>query len=153
MKNNIWFFAACVLMFFVGYSLNDAANSFPKYKVAVIDVSQVLSKSSEVQTLQRSQEKDMEELNTLISKAQNELLNENDKTKLLQKEAVYRKEIETKKLKMEKEYNSKLAKINENIKSLISKEAKKSNYNLVLPTGMVISGGEDITENVVKQMK
>ena len=153
MKNNIWFFAACVLMFFVGYSLNDAAVSFPKYKVAVIDVSQVLSKSSEVQTLKRSQEKDMEELNTLISKAQNELLNENDKTKLLQKEAVYRKEIETKKFKMEKEYNSKLAKINENIKSLISKEAKKSNYNLVLPTGMVISGGEDITENVVKQMK
>ena len=47
----------------------------------------------------------------------------------------------------------KITKINENIKSLISKEAKKSNYNLVLPTGMVISGGEDITENVVKQMK
>ena len=153
MKNNIWFFVACVLVFFVGYSLNDAAVSFPKYKVAVIDVPQVLSKSSEIQDLQRAQQKDMEELNILISKAQNELLNEPDKTKLLQKEATYRKEIETKKSSMEKEYNVKLAKINDNIKSIISKEARKSNYNLVLPTGMVISGGDDITANVVKHMK
>lgn len=153
MRNNIWFFVACVLVFFVGYSLNDAAVSFPKYKVAVIDVPQVLSKSSEIQDLQRSQQKDMEELNILISKAQNELLNEPDKTKLLQKEATYRKEIETKKNNMEKEYNVKLAKINDNIKSIISKEARKSNYNLVLPTGMVITGGDDITESVVKHMK
>lgn len=153
MRNNIWFFIACVLVFFVGYSLNDAAVSFPKYKVAVIDVPQVLSKSSEIQDLQRAQQKDMEELNILISKAQNELLNEPDKSKLLQKEATYRKEIETKKNSMEKEYNVKLAKINDNIKSIISKEARKSNYNLVLPTGMVITGGDDITESVVKHMK
>ncbi len=153
MRNNIWFFVACVLVFFVGYSLNDAAVSFPKYKVAVIDVPQVLAKSSEIQDLQRAQQKDMEELNILISKAQNELLNEHDKTKLLQKEATYRKEIETKKNIMEKEYNVKLSKINDNIKSIISKEAKKSNYNLVLPTGMVISGGDDITDSVVKHMK
>ncbi len=153
MKNNIWFFIACVLVFFVGYSMNDAAVSFPKYKVAVIDVPTVLSKSSDIQDLKRSQEKGMEELNILISKAQNELLNEHDRTKLIQKEAAYRKEIETKKSNLDKEYTTKLAKINDNIKSIISKEAKKSNYNLVLPTGMVISGGDDITENVVKQIK
>ena len=54
---------------------------------------------------------------------------------------------------MDKEYSLKLAKINDHIRSMISKEAKKSNYNLVLPTGMVISGGDDITVNVIKQMK
>ncbi len=95
----------------------------------------------------------MEELNILISKAQNELLNEPDKSKLLQKEAAYRKQIETKKKEIDEKYNSKLAKINDNIKNVINKEAQKSNYNLVLPTGMVISGGEDITDNVVKKMK
>ena len=41
---------------------------------------------------------------------------------LLQKEAVYRKEIETKKLKMEKEYNSKLAKINEDGSLIVRSE-------------------------------
>lgn len=153
MKNNIWFIVACVLVFCVGYNMNDVAVSFPKYKVAVIDVNEVMSNSNEIQELKRAQDKDMEELNTLISKAQNDLLNEHDKTKLLQKETAYRQQIETKKKDMDKEYSSKLVKINDHIKSVISKEAKKSNYNLVLPTGMVISGGEDITANVIKQIK
>ncbi|RAI14619.1 MAG: hypothetical protein DK841_00845 [Candidatus Melainabacteria bacterium] len=153
MKINIWFVIACVLVFCVGYNMNDVAVSFPKYKVAVIDVAQVLENSNEIQELKRAQDKDMEELNTLISKAQNDLLNEHNKSKLIQKESNYRQQIETKKKNMDKEYSLKLAKINDHIRSMISKEAKKSNYNLVLPTGMVISGGDDITVNVIKQMK
>lgn len=153
MKINIWFVIACVLVFCVGYNMNDVAVSFPKYKVAVIDVAQVLENSNEIQELKRTQDKDMEELNTLISKAQNDLLNEHNKSKLIQKESNYRQQIETKKKNMDKEYSLKLAKINDHIRSMISKEAKKSNYNLVLPTGMVISGGDDITVNVIKQMK
>ena len=153
MKINILFVIAWVLVFCVGYNMNDVAVSFPKYKVAVIDVAQVLENSNEIQELKRAQDKDMEELNTLISKAQNDLLNEHNKSKLIQKESNYRQQIETKKKNMDKEYSLKLAKINDHIRSMISKEAKKSNYNLVLPTGMVISGGDDITVNVIKQMK
>ena len=62
MKNNFWFIVACVLVFFVGYNMNDAAVSLPKYKVAVIDVPEVLSHSSEIQKLKRAQNKEMEEL-------------------------------------------------------------------------------------------
>lgn len=153
MKNNIWFIIACVLVFFVGYNINDAAVSFPRYKVAVVDVSTILTSSPEIQSLKQSQDKKMEELNTLISKAQNEIVNESDKNKALQMETNYRKEIEQKKLDMDEEYNSKITVINNKIKSIISTEAKKSNYNLVLPTGMVISGGDDITNDIVKRMK
>ena len=152
MKNNIWFIIACVLVFFVGYNINDAAVSFPRYKVAVVDVSTILTSSPEIQSLKQSQDKKMEELNTLISKAQNEIVNESDKNKALQMETNYRKEIEQKKLDMDEEYNSKITVINNKIKSMISTEAKKSNYNLVLPTGMVISGGEDITNDIFKRM-
>ncbi len=153
MKNNIWFIIACVLVFFVGYNINDAAVSFPRYKVAVVDVSTILTSSPEIQSLKQSQDKKMEELNTLISKAQNEIVNESDKNKALQMETNYRKEIEQKKLDMDEEYNSKITVINNKIKSMISTEAKKSNYNLVLPTGMVIPGGDDITNDIVKRMK
>lgn len=153
MKNNIWFIIACVLVFFVGYNINDAAVSFPRYKVAVVDVSTILTSSPEIQSLKQSQDKKMEELNTLISKAQNEIVNESDKNKALQMETNYRKEIEQKKLDMDEEYNSKITVINNKIKSMISTEAKKSNYNLVLPAGMVISGGDDITNDIVKRMK
>lgn len=152
-KNNFWFIVACVLVFFVGYNMNDAALSLTKYKVAVIDVPEVLSHSDEIQSLKRAQDKELEELNTLISKAQNELLNEKDRSKLLQKEAQYRKQIAAKKDSIDKEYGTKMAKINDNIRLVIANEAKKSNYNLVLPTGMVISGGDDITDTVIKKMK
>ncbi|MBD5403257.1 OmpH family outer membrane protein [bacterium] len=153
MKNNLWFIIACVLVFFVGYNVNNVAVSLPRYKVAVVDVPTILSKSSEIQSLKISQDKKMDELNTLISKAQNEIVNEPDRNKALQKEATYRKEIETKKKVMEEEYNTKIAGITTKIRSLISNEAKKTNYNLVLPTGMVISGGEDITNEIVKKLK
>lgn len=153
MRNNIWFIVACVLVFCVGYNINDVAISFPRYKVAVIDVPAVMSKSTEMQELKRAQDKDLEELSILISKAQNELINEQNRTKFVQKESEYRKQIETKRKDIDKKYATKLVKINDNIKNLIAKEAKKANYNLVLPTGMVISGGDDITENVVKNMK
>jgi Skp family chaperone for outer membrane proteins len=133
--------------------MNNSAISFSKYKVAIIDVPTIMSKSGEIQELQHFQQKETEELNTLISKAQNDLLNEQDKTKLLQKEATYRQEIETKKNTIDREYNTKLTKINEDIKNTISKEAKKENFNLVLPAGMVISGGEDITKEVLKNIK
>ena len=153
MRNNIWFVVACVLVFCVGYNLNDVAISFPRYKVAVIDISEVMSKSTELQELKRAQDKDMEDLNILVSKAQNELINEQNRTKFAQKEAEYRKQIETKKKDIDKKYSEKFVKANDNIKNMILKESKKANYNLVLPTGMVISGGEDITALVLKNMK
>ena len=153
MKNNFWFIVACVLVFFVGYNMNDTALSLSKYKVAVIDVPEILSHSSEMQALKREQDKSLEELNVLISKAQNELLNEKDRTKILQKEAQYRKQIAAKKESIDKQFGDKIAKINDNIRIVIDKEARKSHYNLVLPTGMVISGGEDITDSVIKKMK
>lgn len=153
MKNNIWFILACILMFFVGYNVNDVAISFPRYKVAVVDVPTVLSNSVEIQSLKRTQDKEMNELNTLISKAQNEIANEPDKNKATQLESTYRQQIETKKNAMDEEYNSKIVKINAKIKSVISTEAKKDNYNLVLPNGIVISGGEDITKDIVEKLK
>lgn len=153
MKNNFWFILVCILMYFIGYNMNEIALSIPKYKVALVDVASILEKSSEMKTLNKEQDKKTEELNILISKAQNELLNEHDRVKLMQKEAKYRVEIEAKKKIMEEDYTEKLEKITNNIKSQIAQEAKKSNYNLVLPTGIVISGGEDITEYVVKKIK
>ncbi len=153
MKNNFWFILACVLMFFIGYSVNDSAVSFQKYKVAVVDVESIMQKSPEILALKESQNKQSEEINTLITKAQNEIANQTDRNKALQLEATYRKQIEEKKNAMDEEYNKKIVEITKNIRNLISKQAKESNYNLVLPTGMVISGGEDITESIAKDIK
>ncbi len=153
MKNNIWFVIACVLVFFTGYSMNNVAVSFPKYKVAVVDVQAVMEKSPEITSLKAAQEKDMKDLNTLISKAQNEILNEPDRNKAVQLEATYRKQIEDKKNSLDEEYNKKIVQITTKIHNLISGEAKKTNYNLVLPIGMVITGGDDITQDIIGKLK
>ena len=153
MKNNLWFATACILVFFVGYNVNNTAVSFPKYKVAVVDIQTILAKSPEIQSLKNSQNKQINDLNTLISKAQNEIVNESDRNKALKMEAEYRKEIETKRNAIDDEYNNKIVQITSKIRNCVSAEAKKTNYNLVLPTGMVISGGDDITEASLKNMK
>ncbi len=153
MKNNIWFIGTCVLFFIAGYTMNDVAISLPRYRVAVVDITKVMEKSPDVQSLKISQEKQLKDLDTLISKAQNEIANEHDPQKIIQMESDYKKQIETKKEAIDDEYNKKIVQITSNIKSLISNQAKKTDFNLVLPAGMVISGGEDITENVIKEIK
>lgn len=151
-KNNIWFIGACLLFFIAGYTMNDVAISLPRYKVAVVDITKVMDKSAEIKSLKISQEKQAKELEALISKAQNELANINDPNKFVQLETDYKKQIDAKRNSIEDEYNKKIVQITSDIKSLISTEAKKTDYNLVLPAGMVISGGDDITENVIKYM-
>ena len=152
-KENIWFIGACALFFIGGYTMNNVAISLPRYKVAVVDINKVMEQSKEIKNLKASQNKQLKELETLITKAQNEIVNTQDKTKVLELQANYSKQIETKKNAIDEEYSKKIVQITSNIKNLISTLAKKTDYNLVLPTGMVISGGEDITDNVIKEMQ
>lgn len=151
-KENIWFIGACALFFIGGYTMNNVAISLPRYKVAVVDINKVMEQSKEIKNLKTSQDKQMKELETLITKAQNEIVNTPDQTKALELQANYSKQIETKRNAIEEEYSKKIVQITTNIKNLISTQAKKTDYNLVLPTGMVISGGEDITDIVIKEM-
>lgn len=152
-KENIWIVGACALFFIGGYTMNDVAISLPRYKVAVVDVTKVMEQSKDIKNLKASQDKQLKELQTLISKAQNEIANTQDQNKALELQLNYGKEIETKRNSIDEEYSKKIVQITSNIKNLISTQAKKTDYNLVLPTGMVLSGGEDITENVIKEMQ
>lgn len=151
-KENIWFVAACALFFIGGYTMNDVAISLPRYKVAVVDITKVMEQSKDIKTLKATQDKQLKELETLISKAQNEIANTQDEQKAIQLQANYSKQIETKRNAIDEEYSKKIVQITSNIKNLIATQAKKTDYNLVLPTGMVISGGDDITDNVLKEM-
>jgi len=151
-KSNIWFIGACLLFFIAGYTMNDVAISLPRYKVAVVDVNKIMDKSTEVRNLKISQEKQIKDLETLVSKAQNELANVKDPNQFAQLESSYKKQIDSKRIAIDEEYSKKIVQITSDIRSMISTQAKKTDYNLVLPAGMVISGGDDITESVIKDM-
>ena len=123
-KENIWFVAACALFFIGGYTMNDVAISLPRYKVAVVDITKVMEQSKDIKNLKSSQDKQLQELQTLISKAQNEIANTQDEQKAIQLQANYSKEIETKRNAIDEEYSKKIVQITSNIKNLVAMQQR-----------------------------
>ena len=52
-----------------------------------------------------------------------------------------------------KAYNTKLEAIDKSIKATIAQQAKIMGYDLVLTKGVVLYGGDDITETILKVVK
>ena len=153
MKKHIWFLAVCLMAFVVGYSINSKAISDTGYRVAVVDVPVLISKSSEVNALKAEQQKKLDQMKVTIEKAQSEISKEKDPQKVEQLEEKYRNEINNQKLALDEEYNAKLKVIDTNIKNLVIAKAKGLQYNLVLPKSIVLFGGDDITSEVAKTVK
>lgn len=162
MKKQILTLAIAAFAFVSGMGLNSAAISkeaagaaaIPAgYKVAIVDVAQVVAASKEVQALRKEQEAKMLELQkwleTVRADVQKQSTEEN-KQKLIKK---YDEEFAKKQEAIKKNYASKLASIDKNISSVITKTAKEKGYNLVLSRGIVLYGGEDITSEIAKAVK
>ena len=153
MKKHFWFIAVCVIAFVAGYSINSKAISDTGYRVAVVDVQELINKSSDVSALKADQQKKLDLMKATVEKAQNEISKENDPQKIQQLEEKYRNEINNQKLALDNEYNTKLKQIDTNIKNMVVAKAKGLQYNLVLPKNIVLFGGDDITSEVAKMVK
>ncbi len=153
MKKHLWFIAVCLMAFVAGYSINSKAISDTGYRVAVVDVQSLISKSSEVNALKADQQKKLDAMKTTVDKAREEISKETDPVKIAALEEKYRNEINNQKNALDSEYNTKLHQINNNIKSIVIEKAKSMQYNLVLPKNIVLYGGDDITAEVAKSVK
>lgn len=122
-------------------------------KIAVIDVPVVVSKSELVQALRADQNSKAQELAKWLQNAQEDVKGEKDKEKqeaLLQQ---YNAEFAQKKEELTAQYAKDLKDVDESITKAIVDEAKKRGYNIVVPKNILISGGDDITEEVSKVVK
>lgn len=153
MKKHLWFIAVCLMAFVAGYSINSKAISDTGYRVAVVDVQSLISKSSEVNALKADQQKKLDAMKTTVDKAREEISKETDPVKIAALEEKYRNEINNQKNALDAEYNTKLHQIDNNIKSIVIERAKNMQYNLVLPKNIVLYGGDDITAEVAKSVK
>ncbi len=153
MKKHLWFIAVCLMAFVAGYSINSKAISDTGYRVAVVDVQSLISKSSEVNALKADQQKKLDAMKTTVDKAREEISKETDPVKIAALEEKYRNEINNQKNALDAEYNTKLHQIDNNIKSIVIEKAKSMQYNLVLPKNIVLYGGDDITAEVAKSVK
>ncbi len=154
MKKKFLLISVCTLAFAAGYTINNPAISNPEgYKVAIVDVTALVSKSSQVNALKAEQDKKLTEIKNTIEKAQQEISKETDSKKIAQLEEKYRNEVNAQKLALDSEYAAKLKQIDNDIKAVVVSKAKDMKYNLVLPKSIVLSGGDDITAEVAKAVK
>lgn len=155
MRKKIITGALIVAAFVGGYSINSIAvsNTNPDYRVAVVDIAEVIANSSEIKAIKTEQEKQVLAMQSTIDKARQDITKEKDPVKIAQLEEKYRKQINDQKLALDAEYNKKLTAIDSKIKTAVVEKARSMNYNMVLPKNTVLFGGDDITEQVASIIK
>lgn len=155
MKTGMKLFAAAAAAFIIGitagnYAVSDVPSGF---KAAVIDVQKVAAESSRVKALTKEQAAKREELSKFVKKASDDIKKETNETKKKALEEKYNKEFKKKQEEMIKSYEAKLLDIDKEITALINRKAKEGGYSIVLTKGAVLSGGTDITNEIVKAVK
>jgi len=136
-------FLVALLSFFLASSYVQAEDS-----IAVVDLQKVVSNSTEVKNLKQEHSRKMEELNKIIVNARGEIANEEDANKVVQIEERYTREFNAKKEALERDYNNRLERIENNIREEISRKAKKDGYDYVFAKSVVLYGGKDITGEI-----
>lgn len=155
MKKQITTLTIAIAAFAIGMGFNNIAMSdIPaNYKVAVVDVNTVVSKSAQVQALKKEQQTKLQELQKWLNNARTDVAKQStdeNKQKLAKK---YDAEFAKKQEAIKKNYATKLQAIDKSITATIAQEAKAQNYNLVLSKGSVLYGGDDITASIAKVVK
>ena len=150
MKKKILATVLIIGAFAAGYSINSIAvsNTNLDYRVAVVDIQQIVANSSEIKALKLEQIKQAENMQSTIDKARTEISKEKDPKKISQLEEKYRNEINNQKLALDESYSTKLKAIDSKIKTAVVEKARSMNYNIVLPKNTVLFGGDDITDQV-----
>ena len=154
-KQKITTLTIAIAAFAIGLGFNNFAMSdIPaNYKVAVVDINAVVSKSAQVQALKKEQQTKMKELQKWLETVRADVQKQSTqegKDKLIKK---YDAEFAKKQEAIKKNYATKLQAIDKSISETIATEAKAKNYNLVLSKGMVLYGGDDITASISKVVK
>ena len=139
--------------FIVGLGFNSFAMSDVPSQIAVVDVNRVISNSSQVMALKKEQNLKNEELQKWLVTAKADVekqKTQEGKEKLIKK---YDSDFRKKQQAIQKDYTEKLQAIDKDISGVIAKTAKDKGYDVVLAKGVVLYGGEDITNTISKLIK
>ena len=122
-----------------------------KCEVAVVDLSKIVGSSSQVKQLMQEHKQKLSELDRVIVDARSAIAKESDSEKISILEEKYMREFNSKKDNLEKEYNNRLLSIEKNIHNDIVKKAQKNGYKYVFAKSVVMFGGDDITDEIMKK--
>lgn len=129
------------------------AKSISGAKVAIVDVQKIVESSPEINALKISRQKDIESLVKFAEVARTEVEKETNASKKKALEDGYNKELNIKKVNFDKDFTQKLSDYDKNVTALIDKKAKSMGYDIVLIKTSVLSGGTNITDEIIKEFK
>ncbi len=138
-------------------ALSLSTNSFALAKnpgefcVAVVDTQQIIANSPKISALKTEQRNKLTDLAGYIQTAKADIEKETDATKKKALEESYTKEINSRRVAIERDFTCKMAEIDKNINEAI--KAKSEAYDLVLAKGIVLKGGTYITNDVIQSLK
>ncbi|MBE7710725.1 MAG: hypothetical protein E7Z92_01150 [Cyanobacteria bacterium SIG31] len=122
-------------------------------KVAVVDVQKVVNSSAQVKALKKEQQAKQKETAQFIKKAGEDIRKQTDEAKKKSLAKKYDAELKAKRDANAKAYKTKLEAADKSISNTIIQQAKAQGYDLVLTKGVVLYGGDDITESILKVVK
>lgn len=122
-------------------------------RIAMVDVAQIVGKSSEIAKVQENQQQRLQQLQEWVSTVQSEVSKERNKQKQAELAQKYDEELQQKKIEIQEAYNTEIKAIDEKMTHLISKKAKKKGYNVVLTKSSVLTGTKDLTDVVLEAVK
>ena len=132
---------------------SSCSTAFAETKVAVVDIQKVVNNSSQIKSLKKEQEAKKKEFAQFIKKAGDEIKKQPDLAKKKALAEKYDKEFAAKQEANAKAYKAKAEAADKNISDSIAKQAKALGYDVVFAKGVVLYGGDDITESVLKIVK
>ena len=122
-------------------------------KMAVINIDEIVTKSTMLKEVREEKQKKMQELSDWVDTINKDIEEEQDPEKHNKLAEQYIKLTKEKEALIIQEYEHKIQDVNNSITALIDKVAKENGCNIVLPISSIITGGKDITYEVLKVLR
>ncbi len=132
---------------------NFAVSSIANSKIAVVDVQKVVESSKQVQALKVEQKNKLDSLSSFVKTANADIAKQKNDAEKKKLEEKYTKQLNDKRKAIQDDYAKKLKAIDTSISAVIAQKAKEQGYNMVLSKGVVLYGGDDMTDVVAKSVK
>ena len=120
--------------------------------VAVVNLKKVVSQSPKIKAIRDENAKKMKELSDWIEGTKKEIDAEKNKEKHQKLAEQYQKLAKEKELFIKQEYDRKIKDIDEELTNLIENVAQQAGYSTVLVNTSVVTGGKDITNDIIKEI-
>lgn len=142
-----------IAVFIAGFCAGYFYYDHEQPKLAIVDVTRVVANSSQVQNLKAQQDMQNAEMAQWLQNVKQAITAEKNKSKQDQLTQQYSAEFESKRNLYAQQYVTTVQNLEQNINNIIANVSRKKGYKYVINKGMILSGGDDITDDIIKEVK